>query len=125
MDIHGDELLRLLGPYGGDRVQEVNELFGMISLSVEEIETVLDFFAIDKSAVDPEVVSYRRLNLHVYCIFMSGMFQDELFQIEKSPFVGNLLTHLYDGSPCVGCKTLCTIWTLVVCNDVFNLEGLL
>lgn len=67
----------------------------------------------------------RGLNLHVYCIFMSGMFQDELFEVEESSFVRNLLTHLYDGSPCVGCKTLRTIWTLMVCNDVFNLKGLL
>lgn len=37
----------------------------------------------------------------------------------------NFLTHLYDCSPCVGCKTLRTIWALVVCNDVFNLKGLL
>lgn len=37
----------------------------------------------------------------------------------------NLLTHLYDGPPCVGCETLCTIWTLMVCNDVFDFEGLL
>ena len=56
---------------------------------------------------------------------MSGMFQDELFEVEESSFVGDLLAHLYDGSPCVGSKTLCTVWTLVVCNDVFNLEGLL
>lgn len=56
---------------------------------------------------------------------MSGMFQNELFEVEESPFVGYLLTHLYDSSPCIGCKTLCTIWTLVVCHDVFNLEGLL
>ena len=56
---------------------------------------------------------------------MSGMFQDELFEVEKGPFVRNLLAHLYDGSPCIGCKTLGTIWTLVVRNDVFNFEGLL
>lgn len=53
------------------------------------------------------------------------MFQDELFEVEEGSFVRDLLAHLYDGSPCVGRKTLCTIWALVVCNDVFNLEGLL
>lgn len=56
---------------------------------------------------------------------MSGMFQDELFKVEESSFVRDLLAHLYDGSPCVGCKALCTIWTLMVRNDVFDLEGLL
>ncbi len=56
---------------------------------------------------------------------MGGMLQDELFKIEESSFMRDLLTHLYNGSPCVGGETLCTIWTLVVCNDVFNLEGLL
>lgn len=53
------------------------------------------------------------------------MFEDELFEVEERSFVRNLLAHLYDGSPCIGCKTLRTIWTLVVCNDVFDLEGLL
>ena len=67
----------------------------------------------------------RRLNLHVYGFFMGGMFQDELFQVEKSTFVRDLLAHLYDSSPCVGCKTLCTIWALVVCNNVFKFERLL
>lgn len=56
---------------------------------------------------------------------MGGMFQNELFKVEKSSFVWNLLAHLYNGSPCVGCKTLCTVWALVVRNDVFNFEGLL
>ena len=65
------------------------------------------------------------MDVHVYCFFMSGMFQDELFEVQESSFVRDLLAHLHDGPPCVGCKTLCTIWTLVVCNDVFNLEGLL
>ena len=65
------------------------------------------------------------MNLHVYCFFMSGMFQDELFKVEESTFVRNLLAHLYDGSPSVGCKALRTIWALVVRNDVFNFEGLL
>ena len=56
---------------------------------------------------------------------MCRVFQDELLKVEESPFVRNLLTHLHDSSPCVGCKTLCTIWTLVVRDNVFNLEGLL
>ena len=53
------------------------------------------------------------------------MFQDELFEVEKSSFVGDLLAQLHNGSPCVGCKTLCAIWTLVVCNDIFDLKCLL
>ena len=53
------------------------------------------------------------------------MFKDELFEVKERSFVRNLLADLYDGSPCIGCKTLRTIWTLVVCNDVFDLEGLL
>ena len=56
---------------------------------------------------------------------MGGMFQNELFEVEKSTLVWNFLAHLYNGSPCVGCKTLCTVWALVVRNDVFNFEGLL
>ena len=50
MDIHGDKLLRFLGPNRGDRGQEVDKFLGVVSLSVEEIQTVLDFFAVDKSA---------------------------------------------------------------------------
>ncbi len=65
------------------------------------------------------------MDIHVYCFFMSGMFQDELFEVQESSFVRDLLAHLYDGSPCVGCETLCTIWTLVVCNDVLYLKSLL
>ena len=53
------------------------------------------------------------------------MFQNELFEVEESTFVWNLLAHLDDGSPCVGRKTFCTVWALVVCNDVFHFEGLL
>ena len=53
------------------------------------------------------------------------MFQDELFEIEESSFVRNLLAHLYDGSPRVGCETLRTIRALVVRNYIFDLESLL
>lgn len=53
------------------------------------------------------------------------MFQNELFEVEEGSFVGDLLAHLDDGSPCVRCEALCTIWTLVVCNDILDLEGLL
>ena len=56
---------------------------------------------------------------------MSGVFQDELFEVEEGSFVRDFLTHLYNSSPCVGCETFRTIWTLVVCNDVFDLKGLL
>ena len=37
----------------------------------------------------------------------------------------DFLADLYNGSPCIGGKALRTIWTLVVCNNIFNLEGLL
>ena len=67
----------------------------------------------------------NRLNIHIYGIFMSGMLQNELFKIQKSSLVRYFLAHLYDGSPCIGCETLCTIRTLVVCNYIFNLERLL
>ena len=53
------------------------------------------------------------------------MFQDELFEVEESSFVRDLLAHLDNGSPCVRCETFCTIRALVVCNDVFDLESLL
>ena len=56
---------------------------------------------------------------------MGGMFQNELFEVKKGTFVRDLLAHLYDSSPCVGCETFCTVWTLVVRNDVFHFEGLL
>ena len=56
---------------------------------------------------------------------MSGMFQDELFEVEKSSFVRDFLAHLYDGSPSVCGKTLCAIWALVICDDIFDLESLL
>lgn len=53
------------------------------------------------------------------------MFEDELFEVEERSFVRDLLAYLYNCSPCVGCKTLCAVWTLMVCNDVFDLECLL
>ena len=56
---------------------------------------------------------------------MSRVFQDELFEVEESSFMRDLLANLYDGSPSIGCETLCTIWTLVICNNVFDLERLL
>lgn len=126
MDIHGDKLLRLLGLNRGDRGQEVNKFLGVVPLSVEKIKTILDFFAVGRSALKSKSnLKARRLNLHIYGFFMSGMFQYELFEVEESAFVRNLLAHLYDGSPCVGCKTLCTIRALMVRNDVFNFESLL
>ena len=67
----------------------------------------------------------RRLDLHIYCVFMSGVFQDELFEVEESTLVRDLLPKLYDGSPSIGCETFCTVWTLMICNNKFNLESLL
>lgn len=51
MDIHGDKLLRLLGLNRGDRGQEVNKFLGVVPLSVEKIKTILDFFAVGRSAL--------------------------------------------------------------------------
>ena len=97
----------------------------MIPLGVEKVQAVLDFFAVYTLAIYLEKPRTRRLDLHIYCVFMSGVFQDELFEVEKSSFVRDLLAKLYDGSPGIGRETLCTIWTLVICNNVFNLKGLL
>ena len=59
MDIHGDEFLGFPGPDRCNGGQEVNKLFGVIPLRVEEVQAVLHFF-------------------DVYSVFMSGVLKDKL-----------------------------------------------
>ena len=56
---------------------------------------------------------------------MGRVFEDELLEIEKGAFVGDLLPHLDDGAPGIGRKGLGAVGTLVVGDDVFDFEGLL
>ena len=59
MDVHGYEFLRFLGADGSDRCKKIDEFLSVISLSIEEVQAILDL-------------------LDVYGIFVGVMLQDEL-----------------------------------------------
>jgi hypothetical protein len=106
MNIHGDEFLRLLHPYRRDRIQKVDELLCLISVCEEEVQTILDFLDVDS-------------------ILVCAMLEDELFEVEESSLMRDLLSNLNASSPCIRGVRLCAVWTLLVCNHVFHLECLL
>ena len=56
---------------------------------------------------------------------MCVMFQDELFEVEKSTFVRDFLTNLDDCFPGVFGVRFCTVGTLLVCYYEFTFESLL
>ena len=56
---------------------------------------------------------------------MCMMFQNELFEVEEGAFVGDFLTNLDDGFPCILGICLSTVRTLLVGYDEFDFEGLL
>lgn len=82
MNVHGDELLRLLAADGSNGCEEVDELLGMVSLGVEEIQAIFGLFDING-------------------VLVSGVFEYELLEIEEGAFVGDFLSDLHDRSPCV------------------------
>ena len=70
MDIHRDQLLRLLGPNRGDRSQEINEFLSMIPLSVEKVETVFDFFTVYRLAIDIVEIKTEAIEpTYLWCLY--------------------------------------------------------
>lgn len=83
MDVHGDQFLGLFGSYRRNGVEEIDKFLGVVSLGVEEVQAILDFF-------------------DIYGVFVGGVFEDELFEIEKGSLVWHFLSYLDDSSPCIG-----------------------
>lgn len=106
VDIHTDELLTLLDVDRDHCLQKVDKAFGMVSLCKVEIDSVVNLLDVDG-------------------ILVRTVLQNRLLQVQESPLVGNLLSHLHAGSPGVVGITLCTIRALVVVLCVFYLEALL
>ena len=85
VDVHGDELLGFLGADGGDGGEEVDEFVGVIALGIKEVEAVFGLADVDG-------------------VFVGGMFEDELFEIEEGSLVRDFLSDLDYGAPGVGCE---------------------
>ena len=73
--------------------------------AIKEIEAVFDFF--DR-----------------YRIFLSAVLQNQLFKVQKGPFVRDLLADLYESGPGVFGGELGAIGALTMLYQVFNLECL-
>ena len=106
VDVHGNQLLRLLALHRYDTAEEVDKLLCMVSRREEEINTVVNFLDVD-------------------CVAMGTVLEDKLLEVEESTLVSDLLANLDDGAPCVVCKTLLTIGALLVGLDEFDFESLL
>lgn len=106
MNIHGNELLRLLGSDRSHTLQEFNHPLGLISLSVIEVQTILRLFDINR-------------------IFVCSILQDELLEVQESTLMGHLLAKLDGRTPGVVGETLLTIGALLCSNNVLHLKALL
>jgi sulfur carrier protein ThiS len=106
VNVHRNQLLRLLALHRHDTAQEIDKLLGMVSRREEEIDTVMNFLDVD-------------------CVTVSTVLEDKLLEVEESTLVGDLLANLDDGAPCVVCETFLTIGALLVGLDELDFEGLL
>jgi len=82
VDIHGDEFLGFLRSDRRNRVQKVDEFLGLISCCIVKIQSILHFLNVD-------------------CVFVCAVLENELFEVEESSLVGDLLADLDASSPCV------------------------
>jgi hypothetical protein len=106
VDVHRNQLLRLLAFHGHDTAEEIDEFLGVVSRREEEIDTVVNFLDVD-------------------CVTVSTVLENKLLEVEESTLVGDLLADLDDGAPCVVCETLLTIGALLVGLDELDFESLL
>lgn len=106
MNIHGDELLGLLGSDRSHTAEELDHSFGFITLSVVEIQTVLRFLDIDR-------------------ILVCAVLQNELLEVKEGTLMGNLLSKLDGRAPGVVGETLLTVRALLCSDNILNLETLL
>jgi hypothetical protein len=65
-----------------DTRQKFDHFNGMISLTIEKVQSILDF-------------------LYRYCILLRSMLQDQLFQEQEGPFVRYFLPYLHKGLPSI------------------------
>ena len=106
VDVHGDELLRFLGANGCDRGEEIDEFVSVVALCVKKIQAIFCF---------PDV----------YCVFVSGVFEYELFEVEEGSFMRDFLTDLDDRTPGIGGEGFRTVGALVIIYHVLDFESLL
>lgn len=106
MGIVRNELLRGLDCDGNNRVEEVDEFFGLIFLRKEEIDAVFGFLDVERIAV-------------------SAVLHDQLFEEEECSLVEDLLADLDASTPDVGGVRLGAFRTLLCGDNVDNLEALL
>lgn len=81
-------------------------LLGMVALRKVEVQTILCF-------------------LDVNGILVGTGLQNQLFQVQERPLVGDLLANLDRSSPGVVCITLFAVVALLRCNHIFHLKCLL
>jgi hypothetical protein len=104
-----------------DTRQEITHLNGVISLGVEEIQTIpllIDIVGIPDSQLNV------RLNIDE-SVLVSIVLQDQLLQPQECPLVRNLLPDLHTSLPCVLCCQLRTCRTLSSVNNKGEDECLL
>ena len=92
-------------PDGHDSGQELDHLLGMASRAVEEVETIAHLLDGDG-------------------VLLGSVLEDKLLEEEEGPLVGDFLSDLDEGLPCVLRGELCAIWTLAVLDEVLDLEDL-
>lgn len=83
MDVLGDEFGGFVGLYGRNGREEINKLDSGVAVCKEEIKAVFNFTNVDTFSV--------RIVL-----------EDELFEVEESTLVGDLLPYLDAGAPGIG-----------------------
>ena len=77
----------------------------MASRAVEEVETIAHLLDGDG-------------------VLLGSVLEDKLLEEEEGPLVGDFLSDLDEGLPCVLRGELCAIWTLAVLDEVLDLEYL-
>lgn len=94
-----------LGAGGEEGGEEGKEGVGVVAVGEEEVEAIFGFADVDS-------------------VFVGGVFEDELFEVEEGAFVGDFLADLNDGAPGVGCEGFGAVRALVGVDDVFDFKGL-
>lgn len=106
LDVLRDELFRRFRFDGSDSAEEFDHLQRMLLCRVEEIESILDFLDGNR-------------------VLVGVVLEDELFEIQESTLVVDLLSNLHECSPSVLRRQSSTFRTLRSGDGVFNLEDLL
>ena len=81
-------------------------LLGVVALREVKVQTILCFLNVDG-------------------ILVGTGLQNQLFQVQERPLVGDLLANLDRSSPGIVCITLFAVVALLGCNHIFHLKCLL